>query len=48
MEPAAQVFARNEISPLQTRFLELDDWLGEEVVRFVPYTVDAKQGVATK
>ena len=46
--PAAQVFARNEIGPLQTRFLELNDWLGEEVVRFVPYTVDVKQGGATK
>jgi hypothetical protein len=48
VEPAAQVFARNEIGPLQTRFLELNDWLGEEVVRFVPYTVDVKQGGATK
>ena len=48
VEPAAQVFARNEIGPLQTRFLELNDWLGEEVVRFVPYTVEAKQGGATK
>lgn len=37
--PAAQVFARNEILPLQERFLELNDWMGEEVVRFVPYVV---------
>ena len=37
--PAAQVFARNEIVPLQERFLELNDWMGEEVVRFVPYVV---------
>ena len=37
--PAAQVFARNEILPLQERFRELNDWLGEEVVRFVPYVV---------
>ena len=37
--PAAQVFARNEIKPLQERFREINDWLGEEVVRFVPYEV---------
>lgn len=43
--PAAQVFARNEIQPLQERFRELNAWLGEEVVRFVPYVVpvDAAQ-----
>lgn len=37
--PAAQVFARNEIAPLQEHFRELNTWLGEEVVRFVPYEV---------
>jgi len=37
--PAAQVFARNEISPLMERFRELNDWLGEEVVAFDPYEV---------
>ena len=37
--PAAQVFARNEILPLQERFRELNDWLGQEVVRFIPYVV---------
>jgi len=37
--PAAQVFARNEIEPLQTRFAELNHWLGEEVIRFKPYSV---------
>lgn len=39
--PAAQVFARNEIRPLQERFLELNEWMGEEVIRFVPYDVGA-------
>lgn len=38
---AAQVFARNEIIPLQNRFLELNDWLGVEAVKFVPYTINA-------
>ena len=37
--PAAQVFATNEIEPLQARFLALNDWLGEEVVRFEKYEV---------
>lgn len=34
---AAQVFVQNEIAPLQARFLELNDWIGQEVVRFEPY-----------
>ncbi len=38
--PAAQVFARNEIQPLQDRFREINDWLGQEVVRFEKYEVD--------
>jgi PBSX family phage portal protein len=37
---AARVFGRNEIKPLQDRFLQLNDWLGEEVVQFTPYTLD--------
>jgi PBSX family phage portal protein len=36
---AAEVFARNEISPLQARMLDLNDWLGEEVISFDPYTL---------
>lgn len=38
---AAEVFARNEILPLQNCFLELNDWLGVEAVKFVPYTIKA-------
>lgn len=34
---AAAVFAANEIAPLQARMLEVNDWLGEEVIRFKPY-----------
>lgn len=41
--PAAQVFGRNEIEPLQERFKEINEWMGEEVVRFDPYVV----GLAT-
>lgn len=39
-DTAAEVFGRNEVEPLQARFLELNEWLGEEVVRFRPYTLD--------
>ncbi|TNV11603.1 phage portal protein [Buttiauxella sp. B2] len=34
---AAQVFVRNELTPLQERFKELNDWIGMEVIRFKPY-----------
>lgn len=34
VKPAAQVFARNELLPLQTQFMALNDWAGEEVLRF--------------
>jgi len=37
--PAAQVFARNELRPLQTRFMEINDWIGDEVIRFEPYVI---------
>lgn len=36
-EKAAKVFATNEIVPLQERLRELNDWLGQEVIRFNPY-----------
>lgn len=34
---AAQVYAANELEPIQTRMLQVNDWLGEEVIRFKPY-----------
>lgn len=34
VQKAADVFMRNEIEPLQRRFEELNDWIGERVVRF--------------
>ena len=39
VEKAAMVFARNEIEPLQERLRRLNDWLGEEVIRFRPYEI---------
>lgn len=35
--PAARVFARNELVPLQAQFLALNEWLGQEVVKFDAY-----------
>lgn len=40
VEKAALVFARNEVKPLQDRLLAVNDWMGEEVVRFAPYVLD--------
>jgi len=37
--PAAQVFAVNELQPLQTRFQQLNEWMGLEVVTFDDYQV---------
>lgn len=38
--PAAKVFVKNELEPLQNRFREVNDWIGEEVIRFTPYSLD--------
>lgn len=37
---AAAVFARNEVEPLKSVFLDLNMWLGEEVIRFDDYVID--------
>jgi PBSX family phage portal protein len=39
---AAQVWAVNELEPEQARLLQINDWLGEEVVSFRPYEVPAQ------
>lgn len=44
--PAAQVFARNEIKPLQDRFREINEWIGDEVVRFTDYEVPKGEATA--
>ncbi|MBM3114953.1 phage portal protein [Jeongeupia naejangsanensis] len=36
---AAEVFARNEIGPLQARFMELNEWVGQKVIEFEPYVL---------
>jgi len=40
IEKASKVFVRNELMPLQRRFEELNSWLGEDVIRFAPYSLD--------
>ncbi|WP_198350926.1 hypothetical protein [Flavisphingomonas formosensis] len=34
---AADVFYANEIEPLRRRLLEVNEWLGQEAVRFLPF-----------
>lgn len=41
---AAKVFNRNELIPLQSRFEELNEWIGEEVIKFKPYSIDEEEG----
>ena len=40
VEKVAKVFVRNELIPLQSRFLELNEWAGEEIIRFQKYSLD--------
>ena len=39
----AQVFSRNELKPLQARFMELNEWLGIEVVKFNEYEISSSK-----
>ncbi|MBD8100241.1 portal protein [Pseudomonas fluorescens] len=34
---AAQIYAANELEPIQARMAQVNEWLGEEVIRFKPY-----------
>lgn len=36
---AAQIYAANELEPIQARMAQVNEWLGEEVVRFRPYEI---------
>lgn len=42
IEKVARVFVRNELTPLQERFKEINDWLGMEVIRFKDYNIEAE------
>lgn len=39
IEKAARVFVANELEPLQAKLLEINDAVGEEILRFDPYTL---------
>lgn len=39
IEDAAKVFARNEVMPMQARFIELNEMLGEEIIQFHDYLI---------
>ncbi|WP_296250288.1 phage portal protein [Pseudomonas sp. UBA4194] len=36
IKEAAQIWAMNELEPIQSRLRQVNDWLGEEVIRFTP------------
>ncbi len=36
---AAQVFVRNELTPLQGRIKEVNEWVGEDVIIFCNYSL---------
>ncbi|EPR1415762.1 phage portal protein [Citrobacter koseri] len=40
VEKVAKVFVRNELIPLQARFMELNEWAGQEIIRFEKYTLE--------
>jgi len=37
IKEAAQIWAMNELEPIRARLQQVNDWLGEEVVRFKPF-----------
>lgn len=39
VEKVARVFVRNELTPLQERFKEINDWLQEDVIQFEKYSI---------
>jgi len=39
IEKAAAVFATNELPPLQERLKQLNEWVGEEIIKFKPYEI---------
>mgnify|MGYP001064793906 CR=1 FL=1 len=40
IEKAARVYVANELEPLQATMREINEWAGEEIVRFRPYSLD--------
>ena len=42
LREAAEVWAVNELEPIQARLAQVNEWLGEEVIRFRPFELPAK------
>ncbi len=42
LREAAEVWAINELEPIQARLQQVNDWLGEEVIRFKPFELPTK------
>jgi PBSX family phage portal protein len=42
LREASEVWAMNELEPMQARLAQLNDWVGEEVIRFRPFELPAK------
>lgn len=40
VEKASRVFVRNELMPLQKRFMELNEWVGESIINFTDYQLE--------
>ncbi|MEQ5732016.1 capsid portal protein, partial [Providencia alcalifaciens] len=40
VEKAAKVFVRNELMPLQSKMMQLNDWFGGEIIQFDKYSLD--------
>ncbi|WP_136067079.1 phage portal protein [Modicisalibacter radicis] len=47
VEKAAKVFVTNELEPVQAVFSEINDLLGQKVIRFRPYSLEADQPAPT-
>ncbi|WP_432706423.1 phage portal protein [Azotobacter salinestris] len=44
VKDAALVYAANELEPIQARMLAVNEWVGEEVIRFRPYELTGTTG----
>ncbi|MDL4861720.1 phage portal protein [Halomonas elongata] len=44
VEKAARVFVANELEPLQATMREINEWAGEEIVQFDPYSLNGDEG----
>ncbi|EKF62432.1 hypothetical protein D3C81_76560 [compost metagenome] len=42
VKKAAQVFVRNELTPLQERMKEVNEWIREEVIHFSSYELPSE------